>query len=199
VPSRAVRQGLRTRRNSGAGSDQQAALLTANSDANASNPLPPPPPPSASASSPAPPHLAHVVVALLHAQARKAHGRLPAAAVLLGQIHRELVEHVAVVPLHCAVQTAAAVHHDEAELLVVLQHLLQRLRSQGWARTSSERKGSALKSCTCASLVCGHGHDPRPAPAAAPEGTSHAYGGPEGLLIRSPPCGTCCHRGKRTC
>jgi anthranilate phosphoribosyltransferase len=59
-------------------------------------------------------------VALLRAQAREAHGRLAAAAVLLGQVHRELVQYVARVALHRAVQRALAVHHDEAEAGFVL-------------------------------------------------------------------------------
>ena len=38
--------------------------------------------------------LPDIVLALLQAEAREAHGGLPTAAVLLGQRHRELVEHL---------------------------------------------------------------------------------------------------------
>ena len=41
-------------------------------------------------------HLAHVVVPLLHAQARETQRRLTAAAVLLGQVHRELVQDLSI-------------------------------------------------------------------------------------------------------
>mmetsp|Transcript_30137 Transcript_30137/g.49809 ORF Transcript_30137/g.49809 Transcript_30137/m.49809 type:complete len:431 (+) Transcript_30137:808-2100(+) len=73
-------------------------------------------------------HLADVVVALLQPQAREPQRGLAPAAVLLGQVHRELVQHLARVPREGAVERAVAVHHDEPELVVVLQQLVQRLR-----------------------------------------------------------------------
>jgi hypothetical protein len=73
-------------------------------------------------------HLARVVVALLHAEAREPHRRLAAAAVLLRQVHVELGDHFARVALEGAEQGAVAVHDDEAELGVVGEQGGQRLR-----------------------------------------------------------------------
>lgn len=68
-------------------------------------------------------HLAHVVVALLHAQTRETQRRLTTAAVLLGQVDRELVDDLARVAGQVAEQGAVAVHDDEAELGVRLEQL----------------------------------------------------------------------------
>ena len=66
-------------------------------------------------------------MALLEAEARKAQRRLAAAPVLLRQVDRELVEDLAVVARERAEEAAVTVHHDEAELVVGLEQLLQRL------------------------------------------------------------------------
>mmetsp|Transcript_13143 Transcript_13143/g.55199 ORF Transcript_13143/g.55199 Transcript_13143/m.55199 type:complete len:508 (+) Transcript_13143:683-2206(+) len=72
--------------------------------------------------------LAHVVLALLQTQARETQRRLPATAVLLGQIDGNLVDHLAVVPRERPEQTAVAVHHHEPVLVVALQELGEHLR-----------------------------------------------------------------------
>lgn len=59
-------------------------------------------------------YLAHVVVPLLHAQAGESQRGLPAAPMLLGQVHRELVQHLARVAAQRAEQRAVAIHHYEA-------------------------------------------------------------------------------------
>lgn len=70
---------------------------------------------------PPPAHLAHVIMALLQTQARKTHSGLPTTAVLLGQVHRELVNYLAVTPTKRAVQASVTVHHDKSVRSVGLQ------------------------------------------------------------------------------
>ena len=52
---------------------------------------------------------------LLHPQPGEPQRGLPTPAVLLGQVHGELVEDVPGVPLQCPEQSSVSVHHDEAE------------------------------------------------------------------------------------
>ena len=73
-------------------------------------------------------HLADVVVPLLHAQAPEAHRRLATPTMLLRQVHREPVQHRPRVAGQRPVQGLRAVHNNEAELVLLLQQLLQRLR-----------------------------------------------------------------------
>ncbi|GIX66397.1 CPSF A subunit region protein [Babesia caballi] len=72
-------------------------------------------------------HLAHVVVAPLHAQPRETQRGLPTSAVLLRQVHAEGVQNLLRRALQRPVERSVAVHDDEAELVVRLQQLLQRL------------------------------------------------------------------------
>ena len=60
-------------------------------------------------------HFPHVVVTLLHPQPGEPQRGLPASAVLLRQVHSELVEDVPGVPLQCPEQSSVTVHHDETE------------------------------------------------------------------------------------
>ena len=66
-------------------------------------------------------------MALFLSQTSKAQGGLTTAAVLLGQVDRELVDDVARVAAERAEQSAVTVHDDEAELLVGLEQLAEGL------------------------------------------------------------------------
>jgi len=73
-------------------------------------------------------HLPHVVMPLLHPQPRKPQRTLPSPPVLLRQIHRELMQHLAMIPGQRPVQAPVPVHHDKPVLLVRLHQLRQRFR-----------------------------------------------------------------------
>ena len=60
-------------------------------------------------------HFPHVVVTLLHPQPGEPKGGLTSSAVLLGKVHRELVEDVPGVALQGPEQSSVSVHHDETE------------------------------------------------------------------------------------
>ena len=56
-------------------------------------------------------HFSHIVMPLFHAKSCESEGRLATTTVLLGQVHCELVQHIAGVALQCAKQGTIAVHH----------------------------------------------------------------------------------------
>ena len=89
-------------------------------------------------------HLPHVVVSLLHPQPGEPEGGLTSSAVLLGQVHRELVEHITSVALeydlHLAninitpgtclqstKESTVTIHHNEAKPVVIGQQRCQGL------------------------------------------------------------------------
>mmetsp|Transcript_43083 Transcript_43083/g.87117 ORF Transcript_43083/g.87117 Transcript_43083/m.87117 type:complete len:426 (-) Transcript_43083:275-1552(-) len=72
-------------------------------------------------------HLGHVVLPFFEAEAREPERGLAAPAVLLGQVHAELVQHLPARALQRPVQAAVAVHDDETEAVIVVQQLVERL------------------------------------------------------------------------
>jgi len=82
-------------------------------------------------------HLAHVVVALLHAQTRETQRGLATTAVLLGQVHSELVQDLARVARQRAKQAAVTVHDNEAIPVIVawVGQCMRPCQDMGAART----------------------------------------------------------------
>lgn len=104
--------------------------------------------------------LANVVVTLLQTQTSETQGRLTTTTVLLGQIDQELVQHCAGVAAHNTEKGTVTIHNDEAELVVTLQQLVQRLKQQNKKRVwmsnggKTDRLGKSamrnrLRVCRC--------------------------------------------------
>lgn len=72
-------------------------------------------------------HLAHVVVALLFSETGETQRGLTTTTVLLGEIDGELVDNIPRVAAKRAEESAITVHDDEAELLIGLEQLGERL------------------------------------------------------------------------
>ena len=64
-------------------------------------------------------NLSQIVVTLLLSQARKTQRGLTTLTMLLGQLHSDLLEDLAVVTLDCCVQGTISIDNNETEFLVV--------------------------------------------------------------------------------